>query len=300
MAKSTRPFARWDALEESTWSFRVFSQYDTQLMGFWGTHLSSTAFTYSQLGKTGASWTDSPGKHFRAGVEPDSFCPDLRTWSALFNSFGDWINLSIVLTLAANLETYMASVIRLALESDPAVLLGTPHAIDGIEVLKHRKAGAIIVSDHIEACTKGEWSSRLAALTRIFGTCPQGMLLHHSALEELRKVRNRFGHAFGREIEEARRMGSLDVPPMEKVKRTRVEKLRHAVLGAARALDQHLLKSHIGEFEALQFYHRLYPSLNQDVPSGQRAYYLKKAIGVHGAVRGKALCKGLVDYYEAL
>lgn len=269
-------------------------------MGLWGTHLSSAAYTYSQLGKTGAAWSDSPGKHFKAGVHTDSYCPDLKTWSVTYNSFGDWINLSLVLTLAANLETYMASVIRLALESDPAVVLGTPRAVDGVVVLKHGRPGAIPMSEFIENCTRGDWSSRLAAIARIFGECPEALSKQHAGLEELRLVRNRFGHAFGRDIESARRTGSLELLPMERLSRKRVERLREVVLTAARALDRHLLERHIGEFEALQFYHYLYPSLDNVDSIGQRAAILKKTIGAHGAIRGKALCRGLVDYYESL
>jgi hypothetical protein len=66
-------------------------------------------------------------------------------------------------------------------------------------------------------------------------------------------------------------------------------------------LDRQLITTHIGEFEAVRFYHYLYPKLHTHVPPGQRAMDLKKEIGKFGvSPRGKIYCKGLVDYYEAL
>lgn len=301
MTKSATPFARWTPLEPFTWSFQVFTEYDRELMRLWGSHLSSTAYTYSQLGSTGAKWTDKPSAHFRADVLPASFCTDMKDWSTAFNAFDNWVNLSVVLTLASNLETYVASVVRLALQSDPGVLLGTPRAIDGGYALKHKRIGAVDIDAHIEACTRGDWNSRLSALQRLFGSSVAGLRAVHSDLDHLRTVRNRFGHAFGRKINEARRTGTLDILPMEKMTRKTAERLRDSVLQATRSFDQELLTNHIGEYEAVHFYNHLHTSLKARAHAGQRAQDFKKAIGHHGAqLRGKVYCKGLVQYWDAL
>lgn len=301
MSKSTTTFDRWKPLERATWSFQVFSKYNDELMKLWGSHLSSRAFTYSQLKKVGAEWTDSPSLHFDVSIHPASFCHDMKSWSDAYNTFENWVNLSVVLTIASNLETYIASVVRLALESDPGLLLGTPHAIDGAYVMKHRKLGALDLRTYIEGCTKGSWSSRLATLQRVFGACPTVLQNMCSDLEKLRIVRNDFAHAFGRNIDEARRTGTLAILPMEKMTRKKTERLRMLVLQGARSLDKVLLSSHIGEFEAVSFYQQLHSTLNQQVNQGQRAANFKKAIGHHGAgLRGKVYCNGLVKYWEAL
>ena len=301
MVRSTKDYDRWIAHEASTWSLQVFLQYDSELMGLWGTHISSSSYTYQQLGASSASWSDKLGKHFRAGVDYDSFFPNLKEWSDAYNGFSNWVNLSVVLTLSSNLETYIASVIRLALESDPALLVGVPRAIDGAYVQKHGQKWIVDIREHLDACTKGDWSARLGAIQRVFGSIPNELRGVHSDLEELRAVRNRFGHAFGRDIDEARRTGTLDVLPMEKMTRKRVERLRRSVTIGAKSLDKFLLERHIGEFEAVQFYANLYPSLHKHVSTSQRAAYLKKAIGTHGATpRGKCHCNGLVEYWETL
>lgn len=301
MARSSRTFDRWKAHESSTWALQVFSKYDSQLMGLWGTHISSAAFTYQQLGKNHAQWQDKPGSHFQAGVHVDSYFSDLKQWSESYNSFSNWVNLSVVLTLAANLETYIASVVRVAIESDPGLLLGSPKTVDGAYLRKHGEEWVVDLGEHLESCTKGDWSSRFSALRRVFGSIPPGLSSVHADLEEVRRVRNRFGHAFGREIDLARRTGTLELLPMEPMKRKRVERLRASILRGAKELDRLLLEAHIGEFEAVLFYANLFPGLNQKLTAGQRAADLKKAIGGHGAVpRGKKHCKGLVEYWEGL
>jgi len=301
MARSNTSFNHWVPLERFTWSYQVFAEYDRELMRLWGSHLSSRAYTYSQLGVTGASCTDKPSTHFTADVLRDSHCSDMRDWSDAFNVFDNWVNLSVVLTLASNLETYLASVVRLALQSDPGQLLGAPHAIDGGRTLKHRTIGAVDILSHVESCTKGNWSTRLDALQRLFGTPASHLRAVHSELEQLRTVRNRFGHAFGRNINEARRTGTLQVLPMEKLPRKTAERLRGSVLQAMRDFDRDLLTCHIGEFEAVLFYEQLHSNLDTTAHFGQRAQYLKKSIGHHGAqLRGKVYCKELVQYWDAL
>jgi hypothetical protein len=69
----------------------------------------------------------------------------------------------------------------------------------------------------------------------------------------------------------------------------------------AKSIDVHLFFTHIGEYQAIRFYHELYPSLRKDVHSSERAMTFKKEIGRFGAVPpGKLFCKELVEYYENL
>jgi hypothetical protein len=181
----------------------------------------------------------------------------------------------------------------MAFDSDPGLVLGVSKSIDGAVVLKHRRSAVFNVGEQIDACTKGDWSSRLDAFEKLFGGCPPEFRSSHAALEELRGIRNRFGHAFGRDIDAARVHGVLDMIPMERLSGARANKLRKSVWLVAKAVDKFLLQEHIGDFEAVRFYHHLYPSLHKHVSTGQRAIYLKTAIGRFGAIpRGKTSCKG--------
>ena len=62
-------------------------------------------------------------------------------------------------SLAAYLEVYVRSVVSLALESDPGVLIGKPRAVDGVSLLKSRKDYSYI--EQATGCAKGNWQERL-------------------------------------------------------------------------------------------------------------------------------------------
>ncbi len=69
----------------------------------------------------------------------DTKFKNIKEWSNSFNELQNWMNLNALLAMMSNLETYMATVIPLAIESDIGVLYGVSKRIDGIELLKHGK-----------------------------------------------------------------------------------------------------------------------------------------------------------------
>ncbi|MEO0771084.1 MAG: hypothetical protein AAFY72_16955 [Cyanobacteria bacterium J06649_4] len=298
---STTNFERWIAHDKHSWPYFLLKQYDAELMLMWGTHISGSSYVYSQLKENSAQWTDSPSKHFDTRIKAASLIDTLKNWSHFYNAFNNWVHLTVVMSLASNLETYIAAVINLALQSDPGVAIGASKSIDGAYVLKHGRPRALDVGLAVTGATKGEWGSRLASFERTFGSCPRAIKSRVSELEKMRKLRNDFGHAFGRDIEMSRKTGELAKLDITNVSRSSAEKMRKATIAVAKELDQFLLENHIGDFEALNFYHELYPELHKHVPQGQRAQIFKKAIGRHGAnPRGKKYCKQLVEYWESL
>jgi hypothetical protein len=301
MAVSVATFDRWIAVEPRTWSLIVFLGYDRELIKSWETFHTSRDFTYKGLKAADAQWGDKPTKHFKTTVHANARCETLKEWSDAFNVFGNWINLSVALTLASNLETYLASVVRLSLDSDPALLLGTSKAVDGATVLKYGHRQNISVSELIEQCTKGTWSSRLSALESMFGKSVAPLQAIHGSLEELRKFRNRFGHAFGRDIEKARAIAQLELQPVQNLSREKVEKMRSQIVAAVRKVDSNLLNNHIGDYEILVYLSRLQVNFKDGLNAGQRAANLKKSIGGYGAkLRGKKYCNELVKYWDSL
>src|SRR6266480_1791254 len=125
MKRSSVGFQRWKARERSTWPFQVFQLYGRELDQLLWTQKSAHAFTYKQLNATGADWGDLPSKHFKfPSMEEGELYKDLKAWSDAYNQFDNWNNLNALIALSSNLETYMASVITLALDSDPGLLLG--------------------------------------------------------------------------------------------------------------------------------------------------------------------------------
>jgi hypothetical protein len=301
MSKSKISFQRWKCREESSWPLQVFKAYNFELELLMAAHGSARSYVYSGLKTAGANWTDAAHSHFSSN-RPNNVLPfpDLKRWSNAYNQFDNWNNLNVVVALTSNLETYMASVIALALESDPGLLFGISHAVDGAAVLKNGST-TVNYSEKVTPCTKGDWQQRSNAFETIFGTVPTAMKDHLGELEQLRNLRNKVGHAFGRDIEQARKHGVKKILPMETLKSEKTLEYRNLLLGVAKEIDSHLLVAHIGEFQAIKFYHELYPSLRKDLHPSERAVLLKKEIGRFQAVRpGKLFCKELVQYYENL
>lgn len=79
---------------------------------------------YKKLGPS-AKWEDDVTQHFEFDdAEKSELYSDLKDWSNSFNQYDNWVNLNSILVFSSNLETYMASAITLALESDPGTLFG--------------------------------------------------------------------------------------------------------------------------------------------------------------------------------
>lgn len=262
---------------------------------------TSRKFTYSNLGKI-AKWSDQPTQHFPF-VRPLGFdqFTDMRDWSDAYNDLENWVNLNTLVAISSNLETYLATVIPLALSSDVGTLYGTSKRIDGIQILKHGHSKAFDFEQHVVACTKGDWSSRLAAYERLFGRSPKIFSSNISSLEKIRNIRNNVAHSFGRDIEASRNQQQVKTLPIEKLSRETLLSLQKISWQLAKSVDVHLHRFHIGEYQALAFYHSMYPGLRKDLHASMRAMELKKRIGGFGASSvGKEFCKGLVQYYEAL
>lgn len=291
-------FNRWVSHDSTTWSHQIFSRYDAQL-GMIGTAQNNAKkYVYKSLAKQGAQWTNSAAQALGTGDKFLEAFKDLEHWSENYNLFDNWVNLSRALTCAANLETYIAGVVDLAILSDPGILVGATKAVDGAALLK--RSSKVDTSAYVTSCTKGDWSSRLASLERLFGALPSTVLQLHADLEELRNIRNRFGHAFGRDIAEARDHGARVFRPMETLKIERVYQLESVCRKTARELDRFLLDRHIGDFDAIRFLSR-HTEVLKGKNLGDRAISLKSTIGGAGATpRGKQYCRDLVSYWEAL
>ena len=138
MSKSTVRFERWQCREHSTWPFQVFRSYNHELDRLLGSQMAAQAFVYKQLKVAAAMWSDDPAKHFTLmQFSAEDLYSDLKDWSTAYNSFDNWCRLNMVIGLSSNLETYLASVISLALDSDPGQMLGITKRVDGVAVLKY-------------------------------------------------------------------------------------------------------------------------------------------------------------------
>lgn len=306
LGASKNEFSRWKAREKYSWPFQVFQKHNKELSEMYMAQIASHAYIYKELGKT-ADWKDSITKHFLLEDEVIGYVfEDLKSWSNSYNSFDNWVNLNCIMAMSSNFETYLSTVIKLALESNPGVLFGATTKIDGAEILKYGKKELFNFDDRVISCTKGVWGSRVNAFEKIFESCPEILRDNISLLEKIRKLRNNVGHSFGRDIEMSRNHDVIDIVKMEKLTREKTIKYQKLIFGISKQIDNQLMSEHIGEYQALYFYHNLRPSLKHDDEIyerqiGNHAAVLKKSLGRYGAtLAGKVFCRGLIKHYESL
>lgn len=301
MGKSTRKFDRWNTVMKSTWSAQVFNKYNDELNEMLWSYSSSSKFTYKKLDEGKAKWGDKASDHLIFDVpKGDEVFQNLKEWSEAYNKFNNWTNLNALLAISSNFETYLSTVVTLALDSNPGILFESSKSIDGISLLKKGAKRNKYHDDIIVSVTKGDWNSRLSAFKKVFGEVPNEVLGSIGELEKIRNLRNKIGHSFGRDIETSRNHEVKEILPIEKLTDSHLKKYQKIILKTVKSLDSFMLSKHIGEFQTIAFYHRIYSGLRKDIHQSDRAMELKKQLGKFGDKSGKEFCKELVKYYEEL
>ena len=280
----------------------MFTQYSLEHGKQVQAHEAALRRAYRTLATEGSEWEDKIDTHFQFDPpKKAAIFSDLRDWSNSYNAFGNWVNLNSVLFASSNLETYLATVIRLAIQSDPGLTIGKSRLIDGTYLLRHPGSSPRDFEPLIAHCTMGDWQSRVSGLKYLFGTVPPEVTDSLNFLEEIRTLRNSIAHAIGRDIEDSRVHGVKQILPIARLTRRRTNLLHTKIQLVAKAIDRQLLANNIGEFQVIHFYHRLYPTLRTDIHPSERAMSLKNEVGKFGAMSpSKEFCKELVAYYEAL
>lgn len=241
MASKTH-FDRWGHVQQHSWPFKVYKQYNAELSHYIWVDYSAAKYVYKHLGKTKAKLTDPCNLHFSFPAHVWNF-PTVEDWSKCYNDRQNQFYLDCVMALSSNLETFLSTIISLAIESDPGVLLGASRSVDGVVLLKQNPLDKDVYSKDVEACVKGDWNSRVSAIKSLFGSCPQVLEDEISNLEGIRKLRNKVGHAFGRDIEESRDFTKAVKLKAERISLDRLKKYLRCAFEVAKAMDQFLLNN---------------------------------------------------------
>ena len=289
---------RWTPLYNHSWCYRVIKEYDNELNCMLSSNLYSSGYTYSHLKKDGAVWNSSAIDYMN-GISNQKIT--IQQWSDAFNMFQNWMRLSFLLSICSYFENYMASIIKECIESDPGIVFGLSHSIDGI-LLKKKKISIKkeVIEQKIMLCTKGDWNSRIAQLKILFGTLPESLSGSISDLENIRKIRNEMGHAFGRDIERSQNYESFKASPMGKLSTKRFNKYRKLIMKIVQELDLFFMEKHIGAFEPILHYHKIYDNV-KILGKGEKMIELKKSLGGQvNTLISKDQCRGIIKYYESL
>lgn len=291
-------FDRWTPKTEHSWPYRVFRQYDDELMRLIISYESAQGYTYAHLKNEGATW-DSSAKAFM--LRKNNKDQTIRQWSDNYNSLGNWFRLSLLMSINSYFETYISAIIKECIESDPGMLFGLTHEIDGMSVLKgSRKIKKDEIAEKIKSCTKGTWSSRVDNMTNLFGLLPQFTGHVISRLESLRIIRNKVGHAFGRDITKAQKFNDISIMEMQRLSIESFNKYRTLIIHLVQDLDIYLMTHHIGNFEPLYHYHIINEQLG-NINKGEKMVRLKTSLTRDkNTLYSKDFCRGIISYYDQL
>lgn len=290
-------FDRWSSPYPHSLPYRIFKESDNEVRSLVISYESSFSFICSNLRKLGATW-ESPA--FDYGLAENNKALTVKQWVNNSKEFANWMRLSLLMSMCSNVEIYMASIIRESIESDPGIIMGASHQIDGIKLLKSgNKVDENVIADHIKKCTKDTWSSRLCHIEKLFGAMPI-IANNIKQLEDIRNLRNAVGHAFGRNIEKSQQYYRIEIEPIERISVKRYNKYITLLYDIVQEFDKIVTGNHIGRFEIILQYHKMYESI-KDLDKGYQVNELKAKLNIDKNTGvSKELCRGVYLYYNNL
>lgn len=300
MPNSQVQFDRWGHIHAHTWPFQVYKQYNEELSRFIWASEAASQYTHKTLAREGAEDDDEITKFFPLPAHRIATMKDIKGWSSVYNDSQNWMRLNCIMAMSSNLETFFASIVALAIESNPGILLGASKKIDGGELLKAGGLEKKSYDRYIEACSSGLWPSRLSTFKKLFGNAPDSYSNNIKTLERIGKMRNKLGHAFGRDIDESRNFTINTKLATDRIQFKTLIKYLEMAYNIVSDIDAYLLDNHIGEFQAIVAYHKNYGTYSKLATDADRVAAFKRYYGAIDQSIGKVFCKGVVTYYNRL
>src|ERR1700733_12322588 len=295
MRAGARHFDRWSPALGKTWAFRLFERHHTEINNLYWSHAAALCKAFSSC--RGKSPSDPCGSVFHLKPADVRRLPGtLKDWADKYDSFDNWSRLSSLVAATGYLEVYIKTAVRLSLESDPGVMVGCSRKIDGAQPLKKRPH--YMFKDEAAACVKGDWQGRISAYKRLFGSCPLTIESNIADLEFVRRTRNGVAHAFGRGIDDYDSLAQAKPRGLTILKEKRFTKILGLIEDIAKAVENHLAKAHIGDYESVYFFHHWLNS-NPFVQKTDKALRIE-FVKLHNNTDGKPYCAELRSYYSGL
>ena len=300
-------FDRWTLPHSGckTWAYTAFNKYETELKRLDMSFQACKNYVFKNLSvRDNAKDDDKAYKYLDTGGDNSI---TIKLWRTTFGKmYLNWNRLNKLMALTSYFETYIASILNLVIESNPSVLLGFTKKIDGMSL---RKTGETIPEDFlktsIENCTKGEWSKRIIAIKKLLliddNSLLQLMENSVSELDSIRKIRNKVGHAFGRDIEDSQKWYETEIPKIESLSEERYLKWQKLIKNLAREIDKYVMENHVGCYQELYFYHINIKKFLSITDKKIRAVELKaKLYEEKKLTYNKHFCNDIINYYDSL
>lgn len=292
-------FLRWKPSEQATRAHREFCNHHTELNNLYWSFVPLASYG-SYVARN--SVEPATAKLFFAnGPDVVRIPPIVSDWKNHFGDFKNWVRLGVIMSAMSYFEVYFRTAITLALLSDPLARHGAAKALDGMKLVK--VGASYEIDTQVTYCVKGEWPKRLATFRRLFAKVPTIFSSENiSILEEIRGIRNKVGHAFGRDIHSNWNLVGSGRSSVERLSENRLKKYLGLLFDVAADVDIFLLGNFIGEFEYLLEYHRW---LSKKRTDSERRVTVERAFAkCLGGIRAKApginYSRELIAYYDSL
>lgn len=282
--------ARWESPFQYTLAFNLFKKHFTELnQAYWA--FIPAYNTIKSTSKKSLSSDDSDPKAFFLIRDEDDrrIAPTYKEWCNDFSEFSNYSRLNMLMLLSSCFETYMRTVISLSFESKPGTTIMCPNAIDGAFILKADPSYGDMTnqnyrfSSQVEEVCKGEWSRRITAFIKYFGTPPESILSQLGTLDEFRTKRNNIGHYLGRNKKQY--SAPILFYPQEAMRLSHDKLLAYfkMIYNVAKEFDSYLITNYIGSYDIIKcYFQKVGDGFFVDNKPGVKARELKHLIGEQG------------------
>lgn len=298
---------RWESPFPYTLAFNLFKKHLEEInRAYWA--FVPAANTIKSLAKKNLVNDEADPKNFFLipDAEDKRMAATYGDWKNNFSEYVNYSRLNIIMMLSSCFETYLRTVVSLAFESKPGVLIDCKDAVDGAGLLKKDITYGDIMdksyrfTEDIDDVCRGEWDKRFSSFQKYFGVLPTQILSLSKDLDELRLTRNNIGHYLGRKKNEYE--APIDFEPIEsiRVSHERILKYFKLIYTVAKLLDDYLQKNIIGSYDIIK---RYFIAISRGeiirYKANSDAYQLKKMIGRHDLkILSKSYYNELITFCE--
>jgi hypothetical protein len=288
-------FDRWGSVVGRTIALHNFKMHHTQINDIYWSFVPVYSYVVDISRKSKCS--DAHVLFNVSDMDARRVALDKKEWIQWFEEFDNMNRLNCLLNVCAYFEVYIRHVVRASVLSYPDLHFKKSKAIDGVSLLK--EGTKISLGRIIKKITQGRWEQRVENYGKLFGDVPTQLRDAVGDLDEMRGLRNSVGHAFGRDIDKEL-FDDLKRPEIKRVSKEMLKRYLGLVDTLAAAIDEHLLKKYIGEFELISYYHKIHGKMRSGGGIRDRAVIVKKSIGEIKSIAplSKGFWVDLIKYYD--
>lgn len=298
---------RWNSPFPYTLAFNLFKQHFEEINRAYWAFVPASNTIKALAKKSLIDDNADPKEYFMVPDEEDKhIAPSYGEWKHNYSEYINYSRLNIVMLLSSCFETYLRTVVSLAFESKPGVIIDCKDAVDGAGLLKRDITYGEIANnayrfrDEITEICKGDWNSRFIAFQKYFGNLPPIIIGYTSDLDDFRTTRNNVGHFIGRKKSDYE--APIIFEPIEtiRVSHNRILKYFKLIYSTAKQIDNYLKENYIGSYDIIK---RYYIALSKGeivrAEGTTGSYQLRKMLGSHDLKTvGKAYYDALIAYCE--